>query len=807
MISKIIKRKLKNIASPFNFLIILFIALIIRLILLSYGTLDLDFNTFLAWSDRLTNFGPGHFYDNWSDYLPGYLYVLWFLGIVNKLGILAPSLLYKFPSILSDLIGAFFIYKIAGGIFGKRRAFWAGALYVLNPALIANSTLWGQVDSITSTLSIAAIYYLPRNYLVSAAVLSLGAIVKPQVAIAALVAFVYMIRYPFSWKRIGIYISFSAFVFLILFIPFWNGGDFLSFVVQRIQSTLGQYPYTSVNAFNFWSLGGLWKSEGGGILNEATFGLLIFLTSFVFSFLKFKNKKGWQYYLLFFGYLANYLFFTRMHERHMLSAISVLAIFSFQDIVNFSLYSLLSINYVANLYYSFNWIKNDFQQVFSQSVIALIAILNLLVFIVFLFKKNIFSLMKKMTMDGDFEFKDKINRKSAIFILLVIVFFSLGVRLINLGYPKNEYFDEVYHAWTAKQIMHGNAKAWDYMSEHPAGFAYEWTHPPLAKEIMIIGMLVFGENSFGYRLPAVLFGVLSLVLVFLISYEIFKSYDIAVFSILVLGLDGLFLTMSRIGMNDIYFVTFMLLSLLAFMKNRVFLAALFYGASLASKWSALYFLPIIILSHFIFKKKIRLTYFWFLIIPPTFYFVSYLPMFLSGFDLNHFWDTQRQMWWYHTGLSATHPYSSPWWSWPILIRPVYLFLETANIYAGEAILVSKIYAMGNPFIFWGGVAAFILSLWFFWKKRFLKLGFIIFSYLIFFVPWALSPRIMFLYHYLPSLPFLSIMVAFILKIWQKYALVFFLVSFLLFLYFYPHWTGVYVTERLDSFYYWFSSWR
>jgi dolichyl-phosphate-mannose-protein mannosyltransferase len=169
--------------------------------------------------------------------------------------------------------------------------------------------------------------------------------------------------------------------------------------------------------------------------------------------------------------------------------------------------------------------------------------------------------------------------------------------------------------------------------------------------------------------------------------------------------------------------------------------------------------------------------------------------------LADFWEMQKQMWWYHTKLDASHPYTSPWWSWPLLMRPIYLYVE----YSGE--LVRKIYAMGNPAVFWTGIAAVVYSLYRVVQLREKKLALVVGSYFIFFVPWAVSPRIMFLYHYLPSLPFMAILIGFTVKKKKKFILPFYLFTLLLYLYFYPHWVGLAVPEWLDGTYYWFPSWR
>ncbi|MDO4741542.1 MAG: hypothetical protein Q4A66_12820, partial [Eubacteriales bacterium] len=47
------------------------------------------------------------------------------------------------------------------------------------------------------------------------------------------------------------------------------------------------------------------------------------------------------------------------------------------------------------------------------------------------------------------------------------------------GYYNGTYFDEIYHARTAYEMLHGES-------------VYEWTHPPLGKVLMMIGIQLFG---------------------------------------------------------------------------------------------------------------------------------------------------------------------------------------------------------------------------------------------------------------------------------------------------------------------------
>src|SRR5260221_7420806 len=100
-------------------------------------------------------------------------------------------------------------------------------------------------------------------------------------------------------------------------------------------------------------------------------------------------------------------------------------------------------------------------------------------------------------------------------ILILILGFATFSRIFNIWYPTGYVFDEVYHAFTAKEYLLNHKEGWEWWNSPPAGVAYEWTHPPLAKEIMALSMgVVHSTDAWAYRLPGALLGVLSVYLVY-----------------------------------------------------------------------------------------------------------------------------------------------------------------------------------------------------------------------------------------------------------------------------------------------------
>lgn len=402
-----------------------------------------------------------------------------------------------------------------------------------------------------------------------------------------------------------------------------------------------------------------------------------------------------------------------------------------------------------------------------------------------------------------------------ILVLLIIV--TSFLHLFRLDFPTAYVFDEVYHAFTAKEYLTGSTKAWDPWATPPAGVAFEWTHPPLAKEMMTISMFIVNStNAWAWRLPGALLGILTIFLVYKIALVLFKKETIALLSATIFSFEGLNLVQSRTGMNDIYFVTFMLLSVLFYLlattkaslrseksylrrNYEFFLSALFLGLSLSSKWTAIYlfgFFAILIIRNRQFKQ---IPYF--LLVPPVVYLASYMPYFLLGFDFAQFKELQRQMWWYHTNLKASHDYSSPWWSWPFNLYPVWYYVQ----YFPNNFM-ANIFASGNPVVFWAGLWGIVFSLWEIIKKRVFSLAIVILGFLVFLLPWSVSPRIMFLYHYSPCIPFLSIALGYQInhlfeKGDKKLAYAFLGLMILGFLIFYPFLTGIPLPKEISLFFF------
>ena len=194
--------------------------------------------------------------------------------------------------------------------------------------------------------------------------------------------------------------------------------------------------------------------------------------------------------------------------------------------------------------------------------------------------------------------------------------------------------------------------------------------------------------------------------------------------------------------------------------------------------------------------------------------MSYLPYVLSvdHYGIKEIWGVQEFMYSYHTGLTATHSYQSPWWQWPLLIRPMWYYVGY-DVTPGN---ISTISAMGNPAVWWVcsfvsvGVIYSLLRR----KRRCDKTLFVLLVGLgANYLPWALISRCTFIYHFFASVPFILLITVYALQKkeeqdarYAKLKWIWMAVAFALFVMFYPVISGMECSRAYVSFLEWLPSW-
>ncbi len=375
-------------------------------------------------------------------------------------------------------------------------------------------------------------------------------------------------------------------------------------------------------------------------------------------------------------------------------------------------------------------------------------------------------------------------------------------------YLDGTYFDEIYYVKAAV----------DYLKLREPS---EWTHPPTGKLILATGIALFGFNPFGWRIMGVVFSTLMIPLMYFLAKKMYGSFFAALASSILIGLDFMRFTMGRMATVDTYVVFFTLLTYTFFYlyltenrrRNQYFiLMILSFSLGFSTKWLVAYgFLGVLFLlaprvRERVALREVRLSYYHLILlvaIPAVVYLLSYVPYILAGHDLMDVVDLQFSMFSFHSGLRASHPFSSHWWTWPFIQKPVWLFV----VYLPGS-MVSTIATMGNPAVWWVGFICVFFCLF-----RSLKDKACLFLTTIFFfqwLPYVLVGRVTFIYHFYSNVPILVLMITYWLqKVWRvngKLVLLYIGAVVALFIVFYPVTSGFPVSVDYRDVLRWMRGW-
>lgn len=445
------------------------------------------------------------------------------------------------------------------------------------------------------------------------------------------------------------------------------------------------------------------------------------------------------------------------------------------------------------------------------------------------------------------------------------------------GWYTGTYFDEIYHARTAYEHLHG---------QRP----YETTHPPLGKLLMAAGIAIFGMTPFGWRFAGALIGVLMLPALYLLAKQLFKRRSLAAFSMAAFSLDLMHFTQTRIATIDSFPVFFILLSywfMVRYMQTDVFAleeneqptllsrafwksliplawSGLMMGLSIASKWIGIYSAVGLAVLYFtavyrqyragnvafsvatdgsddslssVDVKRVKnaqdhtlnrifitcgFCVLFFILVPCIVYYLSYIPYLAPNgkVTITRVIQAQIGMLDYHStpGLGMDHPFQSPWWQWPFILKPMW-FAQDNFEPAGYA---STIMCMGNPWVFYVGAVSMVITMAAL-VGRYLQIRnrriaikpgdgdltvyVMVIAFLSQYLPWVLVPRSMYIYHYFASVPFIILATAWSLGwIGKKNRLlmyilmgVYLLLALAFFIMFYPYASGLQTpVEWLDA---------
>ncbi len=406
---------------------------------------------------------------------------------------------------------------------------------------------------------------------------------------------------------------------------------------------------------------------------------------------------------------------------------------------------------------------------------------------------------------------------------------ALALRLWGLGRFNQLVFDEVYYI----------PFALGYLTQSPQFDA----HPPLGKYLIALGLWLgqWGGAWFHWpplmvedqtisvlsgRLMNALVGATLPALVAALAYGLSRGYPqprrirFGLVAAALMVLEGLTLVESRLALINLYWLWFGLLGQVFWVmapsrahpyRWRIS-AGIALGAAINVKWNGAAFLLGLWLWEGIQSPDRSLRWrLWGLylgLIPLATYSLLWWPhLAMTG---ESFWAIHQQLWRVHQTIGvdgASHPYCSPWFTWPLMLRPVAYFYQILPDSSGTAVAIQ---AMGNPMLWWLSTAAMLaLTLtWFGGRRRlwviaqsksqislepppraatnaalvepisvesssdealpgasFAVESFLVLNYLAQWLPWLLVSRCTFLYHALGMVAFSALALAWLMSGW------------------------------------------
>jgi Gpi18-like mannosyltransferase len=374
-----------------NLLYIFLSALLLRLIL-SPLTWHGDLNNHMDWGIRFWQYGTKGFYGSnvwdstWPNQPPGTMYIF---GGVRKLyesafGLfsyfhfqlhifpgsillyfeknLYPALL-KLPSILSDLGIGYVIYLILRS--AKKPAILGAAIWLFNPVIWYNSSVWGQTDAVINFFALLAFYLLIKKQLLPAVLFfAISIYIKASLLIFAPIFLFFMILQKYTFKKVLYSFLFTFVAIILITLPFSHGNP-VSWLIDIYQNRVfaEQLHAITANAFNLWAgIAGISMKPQSymlGPLSYQIWGIILFVVfNIPIFYVAYKNRTTealvWCASIT---AISSFMLLTNMHERYLYPFFPMFTLVVMYNKKLLPLYWIISGISLLNLY-NFWWVPN-----------------------------------------------------------------------------------------------------------------------------------------------------------------------------------------------------------------------------------------------------------------------------------------------------------------------------------------------------------------------------------------------------------------------------------------------------------------
>lgn len=385
------------------FYIFLLLGTLIRIIFIPVSGFKADVAFWKGWGLAVADKGILWLANNTNyNYPPGFAYVLWVINKIYALfnnpynigeywneGNLLYLFLIKLITIVADILIVILIIKI-GQIISKSQIPQISKIfalfYFLNPAVIYNGVIWGQVDQFGLAFFLLSIYLILKDRpKIASAVFMTGCLMKFQNIIFIPLFFLFIFK-RFSFRQAVESGLISVITFITIITPFWLNRQIES-LIRLLLINSDWFPWYSLNAFNGW-----WIASGlkgmqlvdkhlvFGITSAKQFGFFMFIFAYFIAcvLILFSKKENLFKNFILASSLAVFSFFhllTQSHERYLFPVMGLLLIYGISyfnggnigqakmedrrwklDLIFFStFYLLLSTFFFINMYISMVW--------------------------------------------------------------------------------------------------------------------------------------------------------------------------------------------------------------------------------------------------------------------------------------------------------------------------------------------------------------------------------------------------------------------------------------------------------------------
>ncbi|TGX50135.1 phospholipid carrier-dependent glycosyltransferase [Sphingomonas gei] len=284
----------------------------------------------------------------------------------------------------------------------------------------------------------------------------------------------------------------------------------------------------------------------------------------------------------------------------------------------------------------------------------------------------------------------------------------------HLDRPSRIMFDEVHYVPAAQALLD---------LEGPRNVE----HPLVGKELIGAGIVLFGDNPIGWRAFSSFAGTATVLGAFAFLWLLLGSMRAALVGAVLTALNQSVYVQARTAMLDVFLGAFLLWAMVLMLwamrgtprqvRRRWVGAAVLLGLAVGTKWAAIPYVALAGLAFLVIRVKRPARWPGLgivvgLLILGTVSIATYLLTFLPAFfyerdplTLAGLIPLQQEMYALQTQVLAKHTYQSDWWSWPLMLRPIWYFYEW-DAGAQRGVLL-----IGNPVIMWGGLVAVLACLW------------------------------------------------------------------------------------------------